>query len=285
MKQRIARAFLLCLVLSCVTGAGYLFADELTVNLESKAVALSPEKDLAGNQLYGTWEVLGSKFSTPGFPIKTDVKTYPVAVYGSAPQQQELKSLGVAMLFDRKEYNWVDIYPVKKGDGDKMLPDELPLPGRVKMIDMWVWSGNYDYYLEAFVRDYKGIVHTITMGDLNFVGWKNLRISIPDNIPQSKKYLPRRESMSLVKFRIWTRPTEIVVALGRENEGKLDEKLDPKKPEDLKQIREFYLPRSVKFYFHNIKVLTDTFETLFDGDTLTRPDVVKDAWGSFGSGK
>jgi len=283
MKQRIAKAFLLCFALSCLTGVGYVFADDVTVNLESKAVALSPEKDLAGNALYGTWEVMGSKFATPGFPIKTDVKTYPVAVYGSGSQSQELKSLGVAMLFDRKEYNWVDIYPVKKGDGDKMLPDELPLPGRVKMIDMWVWSGNYDYYLEAFVRDYKGIVHTITMGDLNFAGWKNLRINVPDNIPQSKKYLPRRESMTLVKFRIWTRPTEIVAAL-EPIVGELDPKLDPKNEGDLKKIREFYMPRTIKFYFHNIKVLTDTFETLFDGDTLTRPEVVKEAWGSFGSG-
>ena len=83
-------------------------------------------------------------------------------------------------------------------------PIEIPLPGRVKMIDMWVWSGNFNYYLEAFVRDYRGVVYTIPMGDLNFVGWKNLRINIPDNMPQSKKYLPRREGLTLVKFRIWT---------------------------------------------------------------------------------
>jgi hypothetical protein len=260
MKQRIARAFLLCLVLLCLTGTGYLFADDQTVNLESKAVALSPEKDLAGNELYGTWDVLGSKFSSKGFPAKAEVKTWPVAVYGSNPQQTNLKSLGVAILFDRKEYNWVDIIP-----GTKEKPIELPLPGRVKMIDVWVWSGNYDYYLEAFVRDFKGIVHTVPMGNLSFIGWKNLRINIPENIPQSKKYLPRRESMSLVKLRIWTRPTEIVAALNN----------DPAATD---------MDKSIKFYFHNIKVLTDTFETLFDGDTLTRPDVIKDAWGA-GNGK
>jgi len=255
MKQRIARAFLLCLVLVSLTGAGYLFADENTVNLESKVVALSPEKDLNGNVLYGTWDVMGSKFSAKGFPAKADVKTWPVAVYGASPENKDLKSLGVAMLFDRKEYNWVDIIP-----GTKDKPIELPLPGRVKMIDLWVWSGNYNYYLEAFIRDFKGIVHTVPMGDLNFAGWKNLRVNVPDNIPQSKKYLPRKESMSLVKFRIWTRPNEIVAALVN-NPDATD------------------MDKSIKFYFHNIKVLTDTFETLFDGDTLTDPAFLKEAWG------
>ena len=156
---------------------------------------------------------------------------------------QNAKSLSVAMLFDRKEYNWIDIIP-----GTKDKPIELPLPGRVKMLDLWVWSGNFNYYLEAFVRDYRGIVYTIPMGDLTFVGWKNLRINIPDNIPQSKKYLPRREGLTLVKFRIWTRPNEVVVIPGTEAAT------DP-------------LDKAVKFNFNTIKVLTDTFESLFDGNT------------------
>jgi hypothetical protein len=129
------------------------------------------------------------------------------------------------------------------------------------MIDVWVWSGNYNYYLEAFIRDYKGIVHTVEMGNLDFVGWKNLRVNVPDNIPQSKKYLPRKEPMSLVKFRIWTRPTEIVAALSNAPDAT-------------------DMDKSVKFYFHNIKVLTDTFETLYDGDTLANPGFLKEAWGA-----
>ena len=128
------------------------------------------------------------------------------------------------------------------------------------MIDMWVWSGNFNYHLEAFVRDYRGVVYTINMGNLSFVGWKNLRINIPDNVAQSKKYLPKREGLTLVKFRIWTRPTEVVVIPG--TEGGTD------------------LQKSVKFNFNNIKVLTDTFESLFDGDTLANPDVYTDALGA-----
>jgi hypothetical protein len=248
-KQHIIKALLITAALLTLAGSGLLFADETTISLESRVV-----QDFAAPEAQN-WFVLGSKFSTASFPRSGFIKGGPTATLGGDQAKiQAARSLAVAMLFDRKEYNWVDVIP-----GTKDKPIELPLPGRVKMIDMWVWSGNFNYYMEAFVRDYRGIVYTIPMGDLNFVGWKNLRINIPDNIPQAKKYLPKHEQLSFVKFRIWTRPTEVVVVPGFENSPDVD--------------------KAVKFYFNNIKVLTDTFESLFDGDTLTNPDVYKDALG------
>jgi hypothetical protein len=250
MKQHINRALLITLAFVSLVGIGMLFADENTVNLESKVV-----QDFSKPEAQN-WFVLGSKFSTSDFPRSGFIKAGPLAILGGdQAAAQNARSLSVAMLFDRMEYNWVDLIP---GTLDK--PIELPLPGRVKMIDMWVWSGDFNYYLEAYVRDYRGVVYTIPMGDLNFAGWKNLRINIPDNVPQSKKYLPRHESLSLVKFRIWTRPTEVVVIPGTEGSTNID--------------------RAVKFNFNNIKVLTDTFESLFDGDNLANPDVYKDAYGA-----
>jgi hypothetical protein len=260
MKHNIARALCFSLFLVTMAGAGSLVADENTVNLES--VIIQNFDDPAAQP----WFVIGSKFSTAGFPKTTYYKTWPESLYGANPQNKDLRVLGVATLYDRKEYNWVDVIPgTKSGEGAdvKYSPTELTLPGRVAMIDMWVWSGNFDYYMEAFVRDYKGIVHTIPMGDLNFVGWKNMRVYVPESIPQSKKYLPKREGLSFVKFRIWTRPTENVAILtGKAGASQMD--------------------MAVKFYFDNLKVLTDTFETLFDGDNLTSPDVVKDAWSEGG---
>jgi len=270
MKQNIARALSLSLVLLSLLGVGGLFADENTVNLES--VVIQNFDDSAKEP----WFLIASKFATAGFPKLNYVKSWPQALYGSNVDNKDLRVLGVAMLFDRKEYNWVDLVPgTKTGEGAdaQYAPTELPLPGRVKMLDMWVWSGNYDYYMEAFVRDYKGIVHIIPLGDLAFVGWKNIRINIPENIPQSKKYLPKREGLSFVKLRIWTRPTENVAIMIKGNDP------DPKDPDYQTKIDARNLDKSVKFYFDNIKVLTDTFETLYDGDSLTRPDILKDAWG------
>jgi len=248
-QKRHVRALLVTAALFTLAGSGSLFADETTVNLESRVI-----QDFSKPEAQN-WFVLGSKFSTSGFPRVGYVKGGPTAIVGGDPQAaQNARSLGVAMLFDRQEYNWVDIVP-----GNKDKPTELSMPGRVKMIDVWVWSGNFNYYLEAFVRDYRGVVYTIPMGNLDFIGWRNLRINIPDNVPQSKKYLPKHEELKFVKFRIWTRPSEVVVIPGFETSPDID--------------------KAVKFYFNNMKVLTDTFESLFDGDTLTNPDSYKDALG------
>ena len=262
MKHNFARTLSLALVLLSFGGVFGLFADENTVNLESVVIQDFSNPDAQN------WFVMGSKFATKGFPQIAWAKAWPQSVFGTNVGNKDLRSLGVAMLFDRQEYNWVDIIPGTKGSDPNggWVPKELPLPGRVKMLDLWVWSGNYDYYLEAYVRDYQGIVHTIDMGDLNFVGWKNLRINIPDSVPQSRKYLPKKEPLSLVKLRIWTRPTELVVI----------PTTDPKASD---------MDKAVKFYFSNIKVLTDTFETLFDGDNLTDPALMQSTWGNASSGK
>ena len=43
--------------------------------------------------------------------------------------------------------------------------------------------------------------------------------------------------------------------------------------------------KAIYFYFDQLKVLTDTFETLFDGDSLMNPKVIEDTWGSSDSSK
>ncbi|HQK35490.1 MAG TPA: flagellar filament outer layer protein FlaA, partial [Spirochaetales bacterium] len=262
MKQHVIKAFCLSLLFIALVVSPLLIADENTVNLESRVIQTFDDPEAE------PWFAIGSKFATKGFPIVQYVKTWPIAVFGSNPSNKDLKALGVAMLFDRKEYNWVDLIPgVKKGSGDNVTyePKELDLPGRVKMIDIWIWSGNLNYYIEAYLRDYKGVVHTLPMGDLTHVGWKNFRINIPSSIPQGKSYLPKREGLRLVKLRIWARPTE-VAAIPTSADAPNYEK-------------------AIYFYFDQLKVLTDTFETLFDGDALADPNFMKETWGSQTDGK
>ncbi len=263
MKQNFARTLSCMILVMSFVGVVPLFADENTVNLES-AIVQDFSKPEAQN-----WFVLGSKFSTKPsgeapFPRLSWANAWPQAgktVYGST-SEKDIRALGVAMLFDRKEFNWVDVVPGIKTGGDGATatwkPIELPLPGRIKAVDIWVWSGNFDYYLEGYFRDYKGIVHVLNMGNLSYKGWKNLRVAMPDSVPQSRKYLPNLEQLKLVKFRIWTRPNEAVVSTQNAEASALD--------------------RSVKFYFSNIKVLTDTFESIYDGENLSSPSLIQDTW-------
>jgi hypothetical protein len=199
------------------------------------------------------WALDSSKFASKlngeNYPKMTTVESWPMALYGANKSNLDLKSLGIWGKFDRRGYNWVDIYPTvpgSGGEGEDPLPFEIPIPGRIQYLDMWVWGSNLHYYLEAYLRDHQGVVHTLYMGNLAYQGWKNLRVRIPTSIPQSKRVLPRLAGLTFVKFRLWTTPVE--------------------------RVDNFYV------YFNQMKVLTDTFESLFDGDELADPDHVNEIW-------
>jgi len=185
------------------------------------------------------------------YPITTFVNAWPIQVFGYGnqrdPDAPQIRSFGLRGQFDRRGYNWVDLYPTLADDEDGK-PYEIPIPGRVHNMDVWVWGANLRYYVEVYLRDYRGVVHSLKLGDLSYPGWRNLRITIPTNITQSKRVLPAYAGLTFVKFRIWTQPVE--------------------------RVDNFYI------YFKQLKILTDMFESLFDGNDLADPAHVDRLWSS-----
>jgi hypothetical protein len=238
-----------CLILwACITVFSA-FGDENTVDYESVVL-----ESFDGNSDY-VWKTDASKFATQTgeetFPQLAYVAAWPIALFGyNRDGSQDLKSLGIHGRFDRRGYNWIDVYPTRADEGEDAGPAEIPIPGRISYMDLWVWGSNLDYYIEAYVRDYQGVVHNIRMGNIGYTGWKNLRAVIPNNVRQSKRVLPQLAGLTFVKFRIWTQPTE--------------------------KIGDFYI------YFKQFKVLTDTFESLYDGDELADPERVQELWAGGG---
>jgi len=115
-------------------------------------------------------------------------------------------------------------------------------------MDMWVWGANLKYYIEIYVRDYMGVIHAIKLGDISYTGWRNLKVNVPNTIRQSRRILPSYAGLQFVKFRIWTQPVE--------------------------KVDNFYI------YFKQFKVLTDMFESLFDGNDLADPSNVERLWAN-----
>ena len=251
-----ALSFAVCLILMAGMAVSTAFGDELTVDYTSVTL-----EDFSGDSLHEwtigsktysydfTWKTDASKFASEidgeKFPKLAYVPSYPMALYGMNREGKDIKSLGIWGKFDRRGYNWIDLYPVS-GDDDE--PFEFPIPGRISYFDMWVWGSNLNYYMEVYLRDHQGVVHNIYLGSIAHQGWKNLRVKIPTSIPQYKRVLPRFTGLSFIKFRIWTTPLE--------------------------RVDNFYI------YLDHFKVLTDTFESLFDGDELTDPDLIQEYWAS-----
>jgi hypothetical protein len=221
--------------------AGLAVADELTQTISAKAVATFDDPATAGN-----WIVQGSKYATQGYPQLQVVRAFPEALYGKNKDNKPLFSLGVHARFDRKSYNYIEIIPAAKDSSGKLVPSTLPLVGRAKSIDAWVWGANYNYWLDVHLRDYQGIDHVIHMGSLKFAGWKDLSATISGAIPQSRPYIPKYAGLVLTKLVIWTAP---------------DEKVD-----------DYY------FFIDEITIITDLFETRFDGEDLADPDTLNTIW-------
>jgi len=249
-----------CLVVLAFITVMSAYGDEHTVDLESVVI-----EDFGGSTTHEwndgrhprkfefSWMLAASKFATKSkddsgkdvsYPIMQYVETWPIALNGYNRDGKDIKSLGIHGRFDRRGYNWVDLYPV----GSDNNPFEIPMPGRIRYIDMWAWGANLDYTVEAYVRDYQGVVHIIKMGNLAYTGWKNLRAHIPNHINQSKRVLPNLAQLRFIKFRVWTLPSE--------------------------KVDDFYI------YLKHFKVLTDIFVSPFDGDELADPDLLPQLWAN-----
>lgn len=226
------------LLLLCAGIAG---ADEVTANLQSKVIFSfdDPAKDVQ-------WIVQGSKFATKDFPQSAVVKAWPDSLYGRNPEEKSLFSLGVHARFDRKGYNYIEIIPARKGSDGKLAPAPVTLPGRVRTIDMWVWGSNYNYLMDVHLRDHEGVDRVLHLGSLAFAGWKNLSVNVTGNIPQARRHIPRFRGLDLTKIVIWTTPTE--------------------------KVDDYYV------FIDEVKVLTDLYETRFDGDDLADPRILDKLW-------
>lgn len=183
------------------------------------------------------WKVSASRFTAEGYPqIKFGIEGVPIAVSSSYGGEENKYVMGVRAAFTRKGYNSIYIYP----------EEEIVIPGYVKKLDIWVWGANYYYNLEVHLRDYRGIVHKLRLGSLHYMGWKNLSLEIPGYIPQYIRYLPMEKPLTIVRFVIWSEPTE--------------------------RVDDYMV------YFDRLKVLTDMYKQRFDGDILA--DKYREIWES-----
>jgi hypothetical protein len=230
------------LVLLLILPAALVAADEYTANLVPVILESfdQPDKSL--------WIVQGSKFATKDYPQSTLVRAWPDALFGANKEKKDLFALGIHGKFDRKAYNSLEIIPAKKDESGKLVPNPLPIPGRIKALDLWVWGSNYNFYMDLHLRDYQGVDHVIPLGDLSYQGWRNLSVTIPPSIPQERRHIPRYQGLEITEFVIWTRPTE--------------------------SVDDFYV------FVDQIKVLTDMFESPFDGDNLADQDYLKEVWSA-----
>ena len=179
-----------------------------------------------------------------------DLEVEPLSPTGLGLKKEKI--MGVYFRFRYPGYNSVHFSPPKELDwrtrkpfmrpspatGELVQERGIQLPGRAKAISMWVQGRGHRYNLEVLVKDYRGDIHTIHMGSINFLGWKPMIAKIPVTVPIPPTALPQ---INVTRF------TEMIVR---------------------SEINSPYIPEMMGdtyVFFDQIKVLTDDYEAFFEG--------------------
>lgn len=86
--------------------------------------------------------------------------------------------LGVKTYFHDRGFDRVEVSP----------PHELIIRGKARQFSVWVLGRNFRHTMGIKLRDYRGRIHTLPMGRLNFFGWRQMAVTVPGWLPQSTRY-------------------------------------------------------------------------------------------------
>ena len=100
--------------------------------------------------------------------------------------------LGSKVMFFRRSKSTVAIFPVRP----------IPIEGITKTISVWVVGRNFNHTLKVIVADYFNQRREITMGKLNFMGWKQMTAAIPPSIVQDEYHFAADRGLKVVALKI-----------------------------------------------------------------------------------
>lgn len=86
--------------------------------------------------------------------------------------------LGVKTYFNNRGFDRVEIKP----------PHEFVIRGKARQFSVWVLGRKFRHSMGIKLRDYRGKIHKLNLGRLDFFGWRKLVITVPGWLPQSTRY-------------------------------------------------------------------------------------------------
>ena len=84
----------------------------------------------------------------------------------------------------------------------------LPVEGLSKTISVWVAGRNFNHVLKVMLEDYFGRRMELTLGKLNFIGWKRMTAAVPPAITQTDFHFTYRDGIRITGFKVECDPLE-----------------------------------------------------------------------------
>ena len=98
--------------------------------------------------------------------------------------------LGVKTYIHDKGYDRVEVKP----------PSEYIIRGKAKEVKVWVLGRKLRHILFVKLRDYRGNIHKLKIGNLDFWGWREMSVIVPGWLPQSSSYAMLDKNLRFVSF-------------------------------------------------------------------------------------
>jgi hypothetical protein len=106
--------------------------------------------------------------------------------------------LGTKVSFFRRGASYFSVHPM----------NPIQVEGIVKTLSIWVAGRNYNHTLKIEFQDYRGQAQSLTVGTLNFIGWKKMTVAIPPSILQTEYHYSARSGLKITGLEIECDPME-----------------------------------------------------------------------------
>ncbi len=182
-----------------LTGIGEPKADEIGVDSaqqDLKEISINKFEDA------GFWNS-----NMPGDQGLTELRRLPGGPLDKEPipgeaetgiEEEDKYVLGLKVSYYRRGLNTFTLYPVRP----------MPVEGISKTLSVWVVGRNMNHMLTIIISDYFGNRAEITLGKLNFSGWKKLTVAVPPSIVQRDFHYGDRMGIKVMGFQVETDPVE-----------------------------------------------------------------------------
>ncbi|MFQ3619565.1 MAG: flagellar filament outer layer protein FlaA, partial [Spirochaetales bacterium] len=107
-------------------------------------------------------------------------------------KEEDKYVLGVKTEFLRRGSATITVKPARP----------IGIAGIVKTMSVWVAGRNYNHTLKVLLQDFSGNPFELTMGKLNFSGWKQLIVAIPPNVEQRNPHYSTQTGIKFLGFSI-----------------------------------------------------------------------------------
>lgn len=84
----------------------------------------------------------------------------------------------------------------------------VPIEGIVKTISLWVVGRNFNHVLKIEFTDFRGQRQELTVGTLNFIGWKKLTVAVPPSILQTDYHYAYQSGLRVTGLKVETDPMD-----------------------------------------------------------------------------